>query len=77
LGFDERIFSGYDIAEGYGNFVRIKYIKLFLDLTQDDLFLDAGCGLGFFTLYAGMIAKEAVGVDLQDWVFKRALFPLF
>jgi cyclopropane fatty-acyl-phospholipid synthase-like methyltransferase len=72
LRFDERIFSGYDIAEDYDNFIRIRHIMSFLDLEKNDLFLDVGCGFGFFTLYAGKIVKKAFGVDLQDWVLKSA-----
>jgi 2-polyprenyl-3-methyl-5-hydroxy-6-metoxy-1,4-benzoquinol methylase len=72
LRFDDRVFSEYDITEDYDNFMRTRYVKLFLDLKQDDMFLDAGCGFGFFTLYAGTIVNEAVGIDLQDWVLKSA-----
>lgn len=72
LGFNKKIFSQYEMIKDYDNFMRTKYFKLFLSLNKSDIFLDAGCGFGFFTLYAGTIVKQAIGIDIDESRLREA-----
>ena len=72
LGFGKELFSEYNMMKDYENFIRTKYLKSFLSLGKNDVFLDAGCAFGYFTCYAAMIVKEAVGIDIEPWRLKRA-----
>lgn len=72
LGFTKEVFSQYDMIKEYDNFMRTKPLKSFLSLNQNDVSLDAGCGLGFFTLWASTIVKQAIGIDIERWRLRSA-----
>jgi ubiquinone/menaquinone biosynthesis C-methylase UbiE len=43
-----------------------------LELTEDDVLLDAGCGAGKYTLRAAKLCKQAIGIDVSRESLKMA-----
>ena len=64
--------DGEEVAQKQVDLI-VKTVKDRLDLSQDDLVLDVGCGNGLLTKRVSEFAKEVTGIELTQELYEIAL----